>query len=173
MVGLLKAEMKQLSVMCMCSNLKVNWEEKTKEVGEKSQKILCKLILEKSYCCAKACHSWLQPPSGKECSAGSLSCVSSVWLSQPLICPQCLLFLRIFNLCNSVACAGYSIFYQNTVLRKAASHSSSCCLCLFLPLMTTKVMLAINSCLQNANEPLPLCSSWVQLPFSWHISSRR
>lgn len=141
-VGLLKTEMKQLSVLCLNILIsRITRKKGLRKLVRNLRKSCVKFLLEKSCCCAKACDSWLQPPSGSESSAGSLSCVSSVWLSpaQPLLCHLCLLFLRIFNLCNSVACAGYSIFYQNSVLRKAAPPSSSCCLCLFLPLMTTKV----------------------------------
>lgn len=135
---------------------------------EKSQKILCKLLFGEVLL---LCQSLSQLAAASQwewvCCAHLLGpwAVCPHWGSSqpsPSSVPSALLFLRIFNLCNSVACAGYSIFYQNTVLRKAAFHSSSCCLCLFLPSTTTNLMF-INSCL--GNEPLPLYSSWVQLPF--------
>lgn len=59
---------------------------------------------------------------------------------------------------------------ENSISQTVSSCGS---MYLFLLITTRNVTLAINSCLQDANESLSLCSSWVQLPSSWHISSRR
>lgn len=150
-------------------------EDNRKGVCGKSQQILCKFLLEKSCCCAKACHSWLQPPSGNEfccphllgpwavfpqwgCSQHSPSSVPSARCSWGSLTYAILWLVQDIQYFTKTLSSGKQCF--------TAPHAA--CVCSFLSWPQTWC-LAINSCLQNANEPLLSYSSWVQLPFSWHI----
>lgn len=174
-VGLLKTEMKQLSVMCL--NILIS--RITRKKG------LRKLVRN----LRKSCVSffWRSPVAvPKPVTAGSsLPVAVSLLLGPWAVCPQCGCPQHSPSSVTCACCSWGSLTYAilwlvqdiqyfTKTLSSGKQHlpvPRAVCVCSFLS-WPQRWCSAINSCLQNTNEPLPLYSSWVQLPFSWHISSR-